>query len=364
MKFIFNYSQVFYQTKLKEVGGQCMCTGIKITAQNGDIFWGRTMDLAMGMFGEDADAGRQFPSSIVTYPKGIEIKGTIDTWQSKHAFIGMGIDDTRITYDGVNDSGLAGDVQVLMECSHDTQSNITARGQKPVNGEEFVTYILSQYETVQEIRDMIDTLALSNDAVTVQDMQLSMPLHYSFVDQSGDGIVLEPINNGSFVVHDFMGTMTNSPTYDWHLMNLNNYIGMGTTDINQSHPLNEKFTFTPIEAGTGYGMFGMPGDYTSVSRFVRAAFISNNLDSFTSDKGINTLYTAFRSVIVPRGLEHPNGTTTITDYTRYWSGYDITNRTLYVQTGEALTIFSKSIDSELTDITYTPVPTHDEPIVL
>jgi choloylglycine hydrolase len=341
-----------------------MCTGIKVTANNGDIFWGRTMDLAIGMFGEDADAGRQFPSSIVTYPKGIEIKGTIDTWQSKHAVIGMGIDDTRIMYDGVNDVGLAGDVQVLMECSHDSQANITGRGQKPVTGEEFVTFILSQYETVQEIRDMIHSVALSDDTVTVQDMQLSMPLHYSFIDESGDGIVLEPIHDGSFVVHDFMGTMTNSPTYDWHLMNLNNYIGMGTIDLNQSHALNDKFTFTPIETGTGYSMFGMPGDYTSVSRFVRAAFISNNLDSFTADKGINALYTAFRSVIVPRGLEHPNAKTTITDYTRYWSGYHITNRTVYVQTCEALTIFSKTIDPNLTQITYTPVPTQDQPTPL
>lgn len=32
-----------------------MCTNIEITAKNGEHFWGRTMDLALPMFGEDPE---------------------------------------------------------------------------------------------------------------------------------------------------------------------------------------------------------------------------------------------------------------------------------------------------------------------
>ncbi|MEE6667256.1 hypothetical protein PS423_07655 [Pediococcus acidilactici] len=36
-----------------------MCTSIELTAENGAKFWGRTMDLAMTMFGEDGGCGKR-----------------------------------------------------------------------------------------------------------------------------------------------------------------------------------------------------------------------------------------------------------------------------------------------------------------
>lgn len=41
-----------------------MCTSIELTAENGAKYWGRTMDLAMTMFGEDGGA----ESVITTIP--------------------------------------------------------------------------------------------------------------------------------------------------------------------------------------------------------------------------------------------------------------------------------------------------------
>lgn len=110
-----------------------MCTGIRITANGGEIFWGRTMDLPLPLFGNTP-----LKSSILSFPAGVSVKGTIDTWETKYATIGVGLLNKIPLYDGVNEKGLAGDLQVLMECTHDTQANIKARGQTPVNGEEFV----------------------------------------------------------------------------------------------------------------------------------------------------------------------------------------------------------------------------------
>ena len=75
-------------------------------------------------------------------------------------------------------------------------------------------------------------------------------------------------------------------------------------------------------------MFGLPGDYTAPSRFVRATMLANHLDAFPADQGLNQLYGVFRSVMVPRGLEKEAADNPLSDCTRYWAGYDLTQRRL------------------------------------
>lgn len=336
-----------------------MCTGIRVIANGGEVFWGRTMDLPLALFGDSP-----LKSSILSFPAGVSVKGTISTWETKYAAIGVGLHNGVPLYDGVNEKGLAGDLQVLMECTHDTQANIKARGQTPVNGEEFVAYVLTQFASVQEIRDAYAKFALSEEPCDVGFTKMQFPVHFSFVDPTGDGIVLEPVENGSFKAYDFLGVMANSPEYPWHQTNLGNYIGLNTNNIATPKKLNANLTLEPIEGGTGYGLFGLPGDYTSPSRFAKAAIISNEMDAFDAAGGINALYSAFRSVIIPPGLEHSDPKNPATDYTRYWSGYDLAQRKVYVQTGRGIAFTSKVLDTSLTEITYTEVDdTSDVPVV-
>lgn len=61
--------------------------------------------------------------------------------------------------------------------------------------------------------------------------------------------------------------MTNAPTYDWHMTNLNNYLNLSVKDVD-----SEKLgpvTLNAVSSGTG--LHGLPGDFTLPSRFVRAA---------------------------------------------------------------------------------------------
>ncbi|UNM89599.1 linear amide C-N hydrolase [Vagococcus sp. CY52-2] len=106
------------------------------------------------------------------------------------------------------------------------------------------------------------------------------------------------------------------------------------------------------EHDTGYGLFGLPEDYTSPSRFIRSFYLKNRLDDFDTNEGINRLYSIFRPIIVPRSLEHKKAEMSITDYTRYWSGYDVTKQIAYAQIGEGLAITAKELDTSMTDITY------------
>ena len=91
--------------------------------------------------------------------------------------------------------------------------------------------------------------------------------HFFIQDKSGKSIAVEPVD-GTLKVHDApLGIMTNAPTYDWHMTNLQNYINLSVKDV-------EGAKLGPVTLpafGSGSGLHGIPGDFTPPSRFVRAA---------------------------------------------------------------------------------------------
>ncbi|MGV9826978.1 linear amide C-N hydrolase [Gordonia sp. NPDC003429] len=338
-----------------------MCTGIKVTAKNGDVFFGRTMDLDIPMFGTPAGLPPTLDNIVVisSIPANTEMSSPLTAWTSKYATMGVGIKGTTILLDGINENGLAGDTQVLMECTRGSADDIAARKQTAVLGEEFVSYILSQFASVAEIREKYTEFALLDQKYSAFGLNISMPLHYCFVDTTGDGIVLEPVEDGSFKIYDYAGAYTNSPEYDWHLVNIRNYLGLTNVDPSAAKKLPTGYELQPIEGGTGFGMFGLPGDYTAPSRMARAFNLAAYLKPFDRDKGIAQLYAAFRTVIIPPGLEHKGDTNSWSDYSRYWAGYDLTERKLFVQTGEGLAITSKTLDTSATETTFDAIDTGD-----
>lgn len=326
-----------------------MCTGMTLKARNGDLFFGRTLDLDVPMFGEDT--GNSDPVSIMTIPKNKKFPSQLNAWETKYSVLGIAITDSTCLFDGINTEGLVGDCQVLKETTWMSQKDFEKTELTPCLGEEFVAYILTNYATVKEIKDNIDSYCIyDQEFVTKNSAPAKYPLHYSFVDATGEGIVLEPVNNGTFKVYDYLGVMANSPEYDYHQVNIRNYIGLQNVAVKTNNVVN---SLKPIEGGTGYGLVGLPGDYTSPSRFVKSYFIANFIDSFDSSDGINQLYSAFRPLIIPRGLEHTNADTPRSDFTRYWSGYDVSRRELFVQSCVGLAITGIKIsDISLEKISY------------
>ena len=330
-----------------------MCTGMTLTSKTGDVFFGRTLDLDVPMFGEDSGFG--FPASIMNIPANVQFPSQLKSWKTKYSVVGIGIDQSTCLVDGINEKGLVGDCQVLKEATWKDQKDVTEDSLISCIGEEFIAYILSNYATIEEIKKDYGTLCQIDQKFIYNNVSVQYSLHYTFVDDSGNGVVLEPINDGRFKLYDFIGVTANSPEYYYHTINIRNYIGIKNIAIKNNDTLKDPVL--PIEGGTGYGLFGLPGDYTSPSRFVKAFFIRNLMDSFESKDGIAQLYSAFRPLIIPRGLEHTNELSTKSDYTRYWSGYDLTNRCVYVQSGVGLAFTSKTLDKNLTSITYETIDT-------
>ncbi len=331
-----------------------MCTSIAITAENGDVFWGRTMDFTFDPFMRSAD------SKMTSYPANFELKGLHQSWTTKYAFMGINVNNSLFFNDGINSAGIVGDAQYLEEASWDNVSNLTERGLKPIIGEEVVAYVLSNFGSIAEIKTAFSHLGQEKTTYPDWDqaetgIPTPIPMHYTFSDATGKSIILEPVNHGAFKIYDGIGVMTNSPEYSWHLDNLRNYLHL--TNHNLIHQqLTDELDIKQIESGSG--LLGLPGDYTAPSRFVSSTFLSKFLAPFSAKQGIVQLYNVFKAVMIPRGIEHLHENSATCDYTGYWAGYDVTQRTLYVQPEDCPTMTKFTLDEEITTKTTQPIQ-HD-----
>ncbi|MGH2227122.1 linear amide C-N hydrolase, partial [Enterococcus faecalis] len=77
------------------------------------------------------------------------------------------------------------------------------------------------------------------------------------------------------------------------------YIGMRNYAIKEPDTLKSGATLVPIEGGPSYGLLGMPRDFTSPSRFIRALYYFDNLQELDRSEGIMQLYRAFQTVMIP-----------------------------------------------------------------
>jgi choloylglycine hydrolase len=160
-------------------------------------------------------------------------------------------------------------------------------------------------------------------------------VHYIVQGASGKSIVIEYVG-GKLVVYDNpLGVITNSPTFDWQMTNLRNYVNFSLTNV---PPVKvESVTLQPF--GQGTGMLGMPGDFTPPSRFVRAvAFSSSVLPSQTGDDAVLEAFHILNNFDIPKGAarEHEKDShgNVVADYTLWTSANDLKRKRFYFRTYE------------------------------
>ena len=89
----------------------------------------------------------------------------------------------------------------------------------------------------------------------------------ALMSRTGAAAVVEWVEGVRNVHENHIGVATNSPPFDWHMINLRNYVNQTAMDVPTLSLSGE--TVAPL--GQGTGMLGLPGDFTPPSRFVRAA---------------------------------------------------------------------------------------------
>ena len=126
--------------------------------------------------------------------------------------------------------------------------------------------------------------------------------------------------------------MTNAPNFPWMLTNLRNYVGMSNDQIPPSAFGGKIYAST----GHGAGMFGLPGDLTPPSRFVRMAVTLKFADQAENAEGLlNLAQHVISSLHIVRGMavdRDKSGKITASETTQWSAFRDLTNRVYYYRT--------------------------------
>jgi len=299
------------------------CTGIVIKTENGITIPARTME-----FGFD------IRSNLLVIPKGTHLTflSSIDgkdgyTMKAKYGFVGMNAVEKNIVVDGVNEQGLY--LGCFYFAGFASYTKLTQENQsRAVSSEEMGNFILGSFATVDEVIAGLKDITIVGSFI--EDIQGEAPFHYAVTDKSGRSIVIEYTKDGLQVFENTVNAVCNNPTYDWHLTNLRNYVNL-VPDNTKGFELNGK-KYTPL--GEGTGLLGIPGDYTSPSRFVRAtAFANTTLPSKDAEEGIFRAFHVLNAFDIPKGVVRQKTPDEVfTDYTVWTSAVDTKNGVYYYKT--------------------------------
>jgi len=150
----------------------------------------------------------------------------------------------------------------------------TADADKTLAPWEFGSWMLENFATVDELKANLNKGRRSRRRARALGLRSRGPLHRE--RRVGQSPVIKFVG-GKLNVYDApLGVITNSPTFDWQMTNLRNYVNLSMTS---AAPINVR----PIAlkpTGQGSGMLGMPGDFTPLSRFVRAVAFSQSVLPF------------------------------------------------------------------------------------
>ncbi len=240
-----------------------MCTAI--TYETRDFYFGRTLDYDISYSEEVTITPRNFPLPFRHQ----------ETLESHHAIIGMAhvVDDYPLYFDAVNEKGLA--MAGLNFVGYaDYKPPVSGRDNIAVF--EFLPWILGQCATVAEARALLKNLNLTDTA-----FRADLPpaqLHWLLADHH-EAVTIESVWEGLRVYPNPAGVLTNNPPFPQQMLRLTDFMHLSPEDPHNH--FSKAIDLQPYSRGMG--AMGLPGDLSSQSRFVRAAFTKLNSLSGTSE---------------------------------------------------------------------------------
>lgn len=245
-----------------------MCTSIAMLTH--DFYFGRNMDIYY-----------EFGERVVITPRNYPFKFRRAGTMTRHlAMIGMATvqDDYPLYAEAVNEKGLG--MAGLMFEGNAFYPDTLDNNKSNVSPFEIIPWIVGKCSTVDEAKKLLAATHITN--IPFSETIPLTPLHWHIADRNSS-IVVESVKEGLKIYDNPVGVMTNNPQFDYHLENLANYLNL-TTDVPQN-VFSEKAGIKPFS--NGLGSFGLPGDFSSSSRFVKAAYLK--LNSVCKDNEIDSV---------------------------------------------------------------------------
>lgn len=297
------------------------CTGISLNAIDGSRVVARTVEWAatpMQCGYVVAPRGHAHQSYTPSGMNGLK-------YDSVYGYVGIYTEYEPFVVEGINETGLSAGLFFFPQygeyAPYDAKND-----DKTLCDMQFVSWVLSQFSSIDQVKaalDKIDLVTLNHNIGAV---------HWRIAEPTGRMVVLEIVAGVPHFYENELGVLTNAPGFPWHMTNLNNYVNLepGSAADNTIAP-----GITLKALGHGSGMLGLPGDFTSPSRFVRATFFQTTAPAWNT--GFETVVQAFHilnNFDIPIGSQHvkadiPKGLPSATQFT---SATDQTAKKFYYRT--------------------------------
>ncbi|MFC1560293.1 linear amide C-N hydrolase [Candidatus Margulisiibacteriota bacterium] len=292
--------------------GVYSCTDFRLANSDKYQMSGRTMDFAVDM-----------DSYIFAVPRGLDVQSMIAdgskglTWKSKYGYVAVNGFHADGYCDGLNEEGLSFAGLWLPGTKYPARAS-----DNWVAITDCAKWILGNFATVDEVKAALKGTTIIG--AYVKEMKMTPPLHFIVHDAKGGDLVVEFVGGEMKLYDNPYLVLTNKPTFDWQVSNLNNYVNLTNNNATDAvlHP-----------AGNGSGMLGLPGDSTPPSRFVQAYFLNRYSPEPKDLKGAvsNTLH-------VLNAVQLANGEVAEGDYTEWSAIRDHTNKVYYFRHNENPTL--------------------------
>ena len=260
-----------------------MCTGIAMKTR--ELYFGRNMDLEYSFNEKIAVTPRNYP---LTFKKA-EV-------QNPHAaIIGMAsvVNGYPLYADAANEYGLC--IAGLNFPDNAYYSPELLPDKINIAPYELPLFILGQCATVDEAVKLLERSNIAD--IPFSDKIPCATLHWLISDKKRS-VTLECVKSGMKIYENRVNVLANNPTFDFHETNLGNYLNLNTA--NTQNVFSEKAGAKSF--GKGLGSVGLPGDPSSPSRFVKAAFmLLNSKCPDTEDESVMQFFHILDSVSVVNG---------------------------------------------------------------
>ena len=222
-----------------------------------------------------------------------------------YAIMGIGCvrNDLPLYYDAINEAGLA--IAGLNfpgnAVYHEKKAN-----KHNIASFELIPWILCQCDTLSSAIQLLLKTNLTADSFSSE--LPSTPLHWLIADKERS-VTLESVSSGMKVYENPFGILTNNPPFLFHATNITNFMHLSSNF--QKNNLCPDVKIEPYSRGMG--AIGLPGDFSSSSRFVKALYVKSNTQEAESD--IGRFFHILQSVSVPYGcVKSENGKNVLTVY--------------------------------------------------
>ncbi len=259
-----------------------MCTAIAFNS-NG-LYFGRTLDNDFS-----------YNEEITITPRNYQLKfRNIQNIDNHFAIIGMSyvLNNYPLYYDAMNEKGLC---MAGLNFVGNAKYNKYIDNKNNIAQFELIPWILSQCNCVDEAEAL-----LKDTNITDEPFNNNLPaaeLHWMISDKNKT-ITVETVEEGLKIYQNPVETLTNNPPFDIQQFSLNNFIILSVKE--PENRFSDKIYLNKYSRGMG--AIGLPGDYSSQSRFIKASFIKMN--SPKRDNPLNSISQFFH---ILNSVEQPMG---------------------------------------------------------